>query len=245
MPGCDPSLRSMRWNRGFTLLELMVVIVIVATLAALLFSMAVRGGVAADKASCVNRLKQSAGVMLSRASENSGQLILSKGGPGNFELRPYLMIANELGLENNDSRDRTMSSMMSCPSIEFSETNPHWHCYGVNFIDSEERGVTWRKAPVRDSAGRNTTSYTLFLASIRRSADHILVADSCHSSGKEIFRISGEDLIGLRHGGSANAAFVDGSVRSLSRSDLGRLGFEKAYDTSEEPPVEVNLKKGG
>lgn len=227
---------------GFTLTELLVVIVIVAVLSAIGFGSARFAKTGAEKATCMNRMRQVGTILSARASENHHRIQVFAGGAGSFDYRPYFIIRDELGLPASprEAYEEALSEVMFCPSAP-DPTTAHWNCYGINLNNSDWAGATWTKENVSDGNGSKGTISTLRMAAVRHPARYILVADSCSASGQQIFRISGGDLIGLRHDGKANAVFLDGSARNLSPSDLGGLGFERAYDAGNPTPELVSL----
>lgn len=231
-------------SSGFTLIELLVVVTIILVLASLAFVMMRSAKASAQTATCISRLRGVGTLMLSAASDNGGRVQAFAGGAGGFDYRPYYVVARELGLSNdNDGKtalQSTLEEVMFCPAAPKPDTE-HWTCYGVNFTNSTRAGAAWTTEKVTDTAGRIANVKSLKLASVDSPSDYILIADSCQANGQQIFRISGGDRIGLRHGHKANACFLDGSARSLNASDLGRLGFKDAYDTSVSPPKTVSL----
>lgn len=237
--------RSLRRRAGaFTVVELLVAVAIVIVLAALAFALVRRSRSAAERATCVNRLRQAATVLIGGAGDRGGRIELFRGGNGSFEYRPYFVVRDELGLPASpyDAHFATLREVMFCPAAPEPKL-PHWHCYGVNFTDSERAGVAWRDDKVRDSAGRSSTVSTLQLATAAGPSNYVLVADSCMADGQQAFRIRGDDRIALRHGGRANAVFLDGSARSLKLGDLGGLGFDDAFDTAVNPPTVVAVPR--
>ena len=229
---------------AFTLVELLVVITIVIVLAALAFTMLRRGKTAAERASCINRLRQVANMLISSATDNGGRLQVIRDGSGEFDFLPYFIVRDQLELpaEPFEAHYSRLRDVMFCPSApEPEQKTAHLHTYGVNFAPNVRAGVTWKDELVEDSEGRTGTLATLPLASVSGPSNYPLVADSCQSNGQQTFRILDADRIGLRHGGRANAAFLDGSARSLGQEDLGKLGFKDAYDTSTKPPEVVDL----
>lgn len=227
------------------MVELLVTITIVIVLAALAFAIFGRTKTTAERADCVNRLRQASAMLLASSNDSAGRIRAFRGGSGSFDFRPYFIIAEELQLRRNSQITDTgaMQDIMSCPSAPNPPT-PHWTCYGVNFTDNEEMGAVWKDERAKDGAGREGTVSSLFVTKVTRSSGYVLIADSCQSNGQQIFRIRGGDKIGLRHDGRANVAFLDGSVRSMSRADLGGVGFQSAFDTSFSPPQNVSLPQG-
>lgn len=230
---------------GFTVTELLVTIAIVVVLAAIAFSGFSNFQKRADEASCLSRLHQVSSVLVASAADGNNQIRLFQGGSGGFDYRPYFVVSNQLNVsqESNEAYAETMRKTMFCPTVKSTPKNPHWSCYGVNFTPSERAGVEWVTEKFEDWRGRTSNLNVLHMGSVDAPSDYVFVADSCNASGDEIFRISGKDLVGLRHQGRANAAFLDGSARSLSPEDLGKLGFERAYDASTTPPQSVSLPR--
>jgi len=229
---------------AFTLVELLVTIAIVIILAALAFSVLRSSKAAAERATCINRLRQVANLLISSASDTGGHLQVLREGSGESDFQPYFIVRDQLEVPADpfEAHYSRMRDVMFCPSAPAPET-AHLHSYGVNFTPNVRAGVTWRDELFEDSEGRTGTLATLPLASVSGPSDYPLVADSCHSSGQQFFRIIETDRVGLRHGDRANAAFLDGSARSLGHEDLGKLGFKDAYDTSTNPPDIVDLSE--
>ncbi|NNC90692.1 MAG: type II secretion system protein [Akkermansiaceae bacterium] len=231
-----------RSRRGFTLVELLVTITIVITLAALIIAFTKGAFQAADSARCLERLRQSGAIMVGAAASQNNRIRIFKGGAGSFDQRPYFILRDEMNLpdESYDAHFATLSTIMFCPAAPEPKT-PHWNCYGLNFTNSKVAGATWSQERIRDEQGRSAQVSSLYMTSVQDPSRFVLIADSCRSDGQQIFRISGGDRIGLRHKMRANVFFLDGSARAIDASGLGRLGFTQAYDTSTNPPTSVTL----
>ena len=228
---------------GFTLTELLVVILIIVVLATFGFTMMRNAKASAQSSTCISPLRNVGTLLLSTAADNNGSVRVFSGGNGGFDYRPYYIVGSELGLDkdaNSTAFESALREVMFCPAAPASSM-AHWNCYGVNFTNSTRAGATWINEQFQDANGRTANVKALKLASVDSPADYILIADSCQASGQQIFRITGADRIGLRHQHKANACFLDGSARILSPSDLGKLGFKEAYDTSSNPPQTVSL----
>lgn len=231
-------------RRAFTLVELLVVVAIIIVLAALVFTISGRMMAAAQSTECMNRLRQTGAIMIGSASDNHNRIRIFKGGSGSFDYRPYFILRDEMDLPDSsyEAHYGTLSKIMFCPAAPEPKT-PHWNCFGLNFTNSEIAGVTWRTESVKDAQGRSANVSSLSLGSVSSPSEFLLVGDSCRADGQQIFRISGSDLVGLRHRDKANALFLDGSVRALDRAELGQIGFKHAYDTSTDPPTKVALPR--
>ncbi|BCX47457.1 hypothetical protein HAHE_13650 [Haloferula helveola] len=229
-------------HTGFTLVELMVAIVIVAALASLVFAITKNVQQKARRATCMNQQKNATMMLLDSATDNHGRIAVFAGGSGNFDYRPYYVISEQLGLPRNptDAHYPTMKDVMFCPSAPEPQTI-HWNTYGINFVPQLRSGAEWQSESLKDSGGRTGQLSTLRLANLKNAANHVLLADSCRSDGQQIFRISGNDRVALRHGDKANVCFADGSGRALSPDELAKLGFDRAYDANGSKPVSIDL----
>ncbi len=232
---------------GFTLPEILVVITIILVLAASLLMTMRNLKASAQSAKCLSRLRQSGTLLLASASDNGGRLRVFSGGNGNFDFRTYTIIGEALGMSQTatDVRHAAIGEMMQCPSAPGPPYNPHWRCYGVNFTESTLAGASWSAESIKDIAGERGNVSTLHLSKVAAPGLYVLLADSCQADGQQSFRITGDQRIGLRHSGKANAFMLDGSARSLTNRDLGKLGFTDAFDTRTNPPKVVRLPKGG
>lgn len=229
---------------AFTLVELLVTISIVVVLASIAFSLTQKAKQAAEKASCLSRLRQVGTILAGRAGETNNRYEVFRGGAGSFELRPYFILRDELGLPKGPypAHFATLGEIMFCPAAP--EPNlGHWNCFGIHVSNTDRAGSQWKTETIRDQQGRIANAAILRTSLVKYPSQCVLVADSCRSDGQQIFRIQGGDLIGLRHQGKASALFLDGSARTMSKADLGQLGFKKAYDTSVNPPSIVTLPK--
>ena len=229
-------------RRAFTLVELLVVVAIIIVLAALVFGISSRMMSAAKTTECMNRLRQTGTIMIASASDNHNRIRIFKGGEGSFEYLPYFILRDEMNLPDDsyEAHYGTLSKIMFCPAAPEPKT-PHWNSYGLNFTDSEIAGVTWRDEKVEDDQGLSADISSFALAGVLSPSQFLFVGDSCQTDGQQIFRINEDDLIGLRHRDKANALFLDGSVRTMSRTELGQIGFKEAFDTTTNPPTKVSL----
>lgn len=204
---------------GFTLVELLVAIVIVALLSVSALAVARSAKARAQSAECLAQIRQCGSALLRDTVENHGHLRLSTDPSGDLINFPFGVIANQLEPELLETRGDL--TLMHCPTAP-EPGEYHVNCYGVNFADSPYAGVTW----VPEESGL----MRLTLASVKYPGRFPLVMDSCNAKGEEEFQIVGSTRPGLRHLGKANAFFLDGSTRSLGPAELGRAGFTDAFD---------------
>jgi prepilin-type N-terminal cleavage/methylation domain-containing protein len=239
-----PSLTSRRRSiDGFTLVELLVVISIVAILAAVAIGFTQRISARASSATAMSNLRQCGIILMTKASEKNNQLSFFSGGAsGGFDQRAYNMIREYFGkpqsMWNNEVQN--CAELMHWNLKRVKPGNFHWDCYAINFTDVSDFGVQWR---VENGRPDGSNGRVLSVNSVTRSESYPILLDSSTSTGKEIFRvgINGNELPGLRNEGKAHAFFLDGSARALNKADLRKAGFSRAYDNSTQPPRLITL----
>lgn len=119
----DPSLR-----HGFTIIELLVVIGIIAILAALIFPSVSRAKARATQAKCLNNLHQIQVACINYASMNQGRYPTATreyGFPHEFK-----NVTNELGPFLSTPRDKTLF----CPGPLIKVRNPSTALYNTHYL---------------------------------------------------------------------------------------------------------------
>jgi prepilin-type N-terminal cleavage/methylation domain-containing protein len=234
-----PSLRS----RGFTLVELLVVITIVVILASVTFSIASKMMARAASATAFSNLRQSGMILLSDAQEKGNKLSFFSGGAsGGFDLRPYNIVRAHLGKPQgqwNNKPEHRIDIMHWNPK-KVPPNNFHWNCYAVNFSDNEEAGSFWR---IENGRPDGSNGRILSIPAVRRPESVPMLMDSSTPDGSEIFRVGvvANELPALRNAGKCHAFYIDGTARALTPSELKTAGFKSAYDTSAKPPKVIRF----
>lgn len=231
-------------RRGFTLVELLVVITIIAVLAGVVFSMARKIRDKAAAAKSLSEVRQAGNILLTKATETNGRCQYFSGSAGAFDFRPYFIIKNELGIDaTNNNGVVEIMHWDSGKEVIRKKSNAHWNCRAVNFTSVPSFGAVWTTLSIPNSDGTSANISSLTIASVTRPSAYPLLIDSSTASGDEIFRVKEGtgDQVGLRSNGKANAFMLDGSGRAMSKADLKASGFKKAYDNSTIPPKSINL----
>jgi len=224
---------------GFTLVELLVSITIIITLASLAFFITRGMKERAMAAKRLSNMRQSASLLLAKASEMGGKCSYFWGGAsGGFEVRPYNIVREAIGIPTGA---KDLCEIMHWDPKLLPPANYHWECYAVNFKDVQDQ-ATWKQESLQISSGTYNVK-SISLSTISRPESYPLLIDSSTGAGKEIFRIyeGNGDCVGLRNSGKANAIMFDGSGSSMDKAALKQAGFSKAYDNSTTPPKSIKL----
>lgn len=233
-------------DRGFTLVELLVVIVILAVLFSVVFMFARKGIAKASASKSLSRLRESGAILLADVQEKNGKLqFAADAGQADSPYLPYNIVRANLGLEIPESGPQTAAQMCEIMHWDPAKLKPAVYpqnCYGVNFTnipnDPEGFGVTWADETLVTDKGEVQVR-NLVLAGITRPEFYPFLMDSSDAQGNEVFRIreSEAGYVGLRNNGKAHAYFLDGSARELGPVELKAAGFTRACDNSITPPT--------
>ena len=195
---------------GFTLLEILVVIAIIAILAGILFP--VFAGVRASgyKVACLSNVRQLLQAAGMYASDNDRRLVPARlylGGPDLGKtwcvlLRPYL------------GDDRLLTCPVDAAPQTVSNSTDLPHSYGINYDLTYVTGF-----------GGSNISWSM--AAIPRTADLVLFFDMKSSvgamgSGYSAHRIS---RVEARHHNKATVGFLDGHAKPLAPREIDAAKF--------------------
>ena len=230
-------------RRGFSLVELLVVITIVIVLAAVTIGLTRRLQTRAESATAFNNLRQSGMILLSDAQEKNSRLeFFSGGASGGFDLRPYNIVRAYLGYDRSrwNSQPQNRIDIMHWNPTRVKPGDFHWNCYAVNFTSISRLGVTWQ---IDNGRPDGSNGRILSIPTVQRPEAYPILIDSSQADGREIFRVGvvATELPGLRNDGRAHAFFLDGSGRAMNKGDLKDAGFNSAYDNSTTPPKLIKL----
>jgi general secretion pathway protein G len=215
-------------RHGFTLIEMLVVIAIIALLASILVPAVTRTMERAKSTACASNLRQLglAFQLYTMDSKNKGNRLPA---PAPSTAEPWFVSISPF-LQQQAGGARDLSDVYRCPVYaqlrsDLQDTS-NWNQlgYGMNIYleGSASTGWPWYPQP-------GSTAYGFYLSEIKNPTNTILVADD-HSwvwgIRKELLDQQGSDgrfydpengkLRGFRHGKGANFLFVDGRVSSLT-----------------------------
>jgi len=236
-------------NRGFTLVELLVVIGIIAVLIGVLLPVLGRARRAAQEVTCMSNLRQLATGMQMYADAYKGNTMPIVFTPGDYW---HHLLAIQMGDKQYPSdpnnEDRLMARLMRCPTLDanpiangFGTASQRWSygdgsgSYGIN-LWLLPKGAYMAQFPPSKSYPK--------LSSVRQSSEVPMVADSIwvgswpdnndvvlpdtkagwgyHQDGYFMGRFCID-----RHRHAINVAFVDGHVSRVELQDLWKQRWHR------------------
>jgi len=212
-------------STGFSLVEMLVVLVIIFVLAALLFPSAKGWIDRAKAAKCTSNLRQVGVAVRLAASDNNGRWVVFD------ETQLYGRWDYDL-IKNN----YLGSNCAFCPGCKPPTAYTAFKTYGVTWMGTanlpDDKNIivtdTWPSSMSR-------SRYEIKLMAISKPSQYVLMADSYTTrSGNGQYHIIGNssmDEIHMRHQHLANILFADGHVEALGTNGLAGVGYHRAFNS--------------
>ena len=204
---------------GFTLVELLVIISIIAILSSMLLPALGRGKENGRTAQCLNHLHQLGMATFLYADDHKGQI------PIQFPEEPEKTWASALSTNQNLKQYK----IFLCPSYPPTDFKDWRRTYGIRL-----------DPPSEYTSG--DCDEILHLERVREPVTYVHIADTT-SRGRGgfkaqqyyYFRILSENEVHARHLGGAVGLFLDGHVTKLGRQQLENLGIRALYERDVVP----------
>ncbi|HEX8237460.1 MAG TPA: prepilin-type N-terminal cleavage/methylation domain-containing protein [Abditibacteriaceae bacterium] len=205
--------------KGFTLVELLTVMAVIAVLAAILFTVFARVRESGRRSVCQNNLKQIALAVQQYMQD----------GDGRFPLWLYHRNTNNLfGWNNALSPYIKNPAVFRCPSAP-RKGIPDGD-YGYNW--ARLNNFIWKPlgTPVLNQADTVHEAYTPATSSIWLNADHTWLDNEEVISLEQLVQSScGRQFIGgISHSSGANYSFLDGHVKWLTPRQMAEIDCQNA-----------------
>lgn len=208
---------------GFTLVEILVVIVIAIILAAATFTVTQRARESAQGATCTSNLRQIGVAIISYATDRNGQLppLEDRTNPGDGLKGIWPQVVADGGylarVSNSKGRLSTGAGVWACPGCTVVQTNYQGYGAAEGTVMKVQRGT-------------QPGSGSLRLSAIPRPERTWLVGDTANNANDlksgwyaiwaNPSKWTSAHVPAARHEGKINVCMVDGHVESLSVSEL-------------------------
>ncbi|GHC09934.1 prepilin-type N-terminal cleavage/methylation domain-containing protein [Cerasicoccus arenae] len=202
-------LSSKHRSRGFSLLELLVAIAVIAILSGLLMVTLGRTRTAADNVKCVNNLRQLGGALRMYANENKG----------------FLPKPTDNYLNKNATSVSWMIVTGDYMNMPFPKTNQDTFFLCPEAMNTYPDGNARRTYAMNAAGTDSKTAMNLLV--FENPVSTALLYDSASSSsidGYAVFGINSfEKNVEWRHNHGTNVLMIDGHVEHVSEDDIDQL----------------------
>jgi len=217
---------------GFTLVEMLVVIVIIAVLAALSFALTGKVKQKAAATKCMGQLREWSIAINGYAAEHNQQVLLYRwamvGSTDAKAYNPYLSPSDNKTLMPNGEKGIALARYRICPAQWSTDPNAD-RGYFLTLPNVMQSNGKYGKYPLVDTNGDGTgDSYSL--ARMARPSEFLMMMDS-DPAGNTPYRTSelttfvkpiciNSDPKKVRHAGCVHGMFADGHVEMLKWTDI-------------------------
>lgn len=221
-------------HRGFTLTELLVVILIIVVLAALLFPLARNMRASADRVKCVSQFKNWSNAIAGYAADNDGKYEVRQVAPVSYDVQgcsPYIEYwASDINRVDEETYERSPSfdeavrihrEMRCCPTLNKGGQTPVTISLvtpASGTVPSVKRSVRGRDMPL--SLIKNPARFMLVIETTAgdNSTGYTTTPGQFDSRVKPLTR-KGADF---RHKGMVNVLMADFAVKQMKWSEIQR-----------------------
>ena len=231
-------------KRKFTLIELLVVIAIIAILAGMLLPALTKARQKGHIASCQGNLKQIGQGLIGYSNDHNDWIVpelntyrgfgsTGQGVVWTVIIRTYIGINQKIdtpaeGAYNQNVDTAYQNGILKCPASTLSVKNYGYTQYGLpNYIGGSADNPKGSLFPKLKNV-KSVTEKVWAIDSTYPWGDKKAYSfpsgtgdvTALNNNGIYTVRYIGQDISRVRHGGSANAVFVDGHVENLTENEM-------------------------
>jgi prepilin-type N-terminal cleavage/methylation domain-containing protein len=215
---------------GFTLVELLVVITIIAALASLMYPLVGHFRKKAQASESLNRIRQCGLIVLSKATESNNVLQIHISGTASNmqDLRLHGMVQESVGKD-------MVGKLVYTPAYE-KKADGTWPVWATNLDSNPSIGIVWERLWVTRN-GEQRYLEGLRLATCGSPERYPLFADSSNASGEPRARFGNNDdyKFAMRYGRKGTIFFLDGAARLVGQDEMAKYGITRAYVFGNDP----------
>jgi prepilin-type N-terminal cleavage/methylation domain-containing protein/prepilin-type processing-associated H-X9-DG protein len=214
------------WGGGFTLIEILVVVAIIALLAAILFPVFSRARESARRASCMSNLKQ-IGLGLLQYAQDYDEKIVGSGSQLDW-LGPYMPYIGDRQLllcPSVSAQERKLYGRISSTGLIYGDYNRN----KIIISPNEAGGWHDRYLPFQQICDPSRTMFAMDGRGNATWSDASSTWAQMGQYGENWNKASPYYVVGMRHLDGFNAAFLDGHVKWIKR--------EKVYQHYDGTPI--------